>query len=948
LSPTTGNPDGSGLDCSGASVEERFRALFDGFPLMIFAVDARGRVCGVNRQGAAELGYAPEQLGGADVTEVFHPDDRDVVREHLSRCLADSAARHSWELRKVRRNGETLWVREVATALPRPAGEPVVLIACENITERKRDEEELRRLRDRLEEEVSQRVVELERVTGNLLRLQRQQQALLDGIPDIAWIKDSDSRYLAANRSLATAFGLEPAALVGKNDFDLSPRELAERYRADDRDVIRRGTMKRVEEPWVGGDGVEHWIETTKVPVLDGHGKVIGTAGIARDITERKRAEEELRRSNQELEALIRERTCDLEAVAEKLRLEIGVRQRAEEELRQSESLLRGVFDAMLDGAIIADLDGGVLFGNPAAARLVGLPSAGEGIGRNLLDFVHTDSRAAVLHDLGSVRSNRAGHRTEYRILDPKCEGRWVESVGSTIHFRGKPAIIITLRDITDRKQAQEALRESEEKFRALVENSQDVIGRFDSKCRYLHVNRAIEAAIGMKPEEVIGRTHAELGVADDRAREWDQAVREVFATGRPLEREVELRAADGSRQYSWRLFPELDETGGVKSVVSIARDITEQRRMQQRLLQSQKMEAVGELAGGVAHDFNNVLQALLAEVHLLREHRLEAGLFERTFTELESLLRRAAALPRQLLLFARREVRRLEPLDLNELVRGTERLARRLLRENIRLVVELAEGELIVEADAGQVEQVVMNLAVNASDAMPDGGALTLRTGTNDGLLWLEAEDTGIGMTPEVQRRIFEPFFTTKPLGLGSGLGLSVVHGIAVQHGGRVEVWSAPGTGSRFRVSFPRPARSARARLMGDQAPGLDLPLGNGERVLLIEDEECARLGLGEVVQTLGYSVTLAASGDEALALADAPGFDLLLCDLVLPGTHGTDVAKALRRRWPEMKVVMMSGYAFDEAVRRGVQDTAVRFLQKPFEMAALARELRAALSGN
>ncbi|MFZ5787382.1 MAG: PAS domain S-box protein, partial [Acidobacteriota bacterium] len=656
MATTREDPDGNGLECGGeAGTEERFRALFDGFPLMIFAVDAQGKVCGVNRQGATELGFAPEQLIGADVTGVFHPEDRDVVKDHLSRCLADPAARHSWELRKVHSSGETLWVREVATTLPRPEGRSVVLIACENITERKRAEAELRGLRERLEQEVSDRLMELDRVTGSLLRLQRQQQALLDGIPDIAWIKDSDSRYLAANRALATAFGLEPAALIGKSDFDLSPRDLAERYRADDRDVMRRGTMKRVEEPWVGGDGIEHWIETTKVPVFDGRGEVIGTAGIARDITERKRAEEVLRRSNQELESMIGERTADLEAAAERLRFEVGVRQRAEAELRQSEGLLRSVFDAMLDGAIIADLGGRVLFGNLAAARLVGLPTPEAAVGRNLLDFVHPDSIATVRRDLASVRSNRSGYLTEYKALDPSGDGRWVESLGSMIRFRGEPAIIITLRDITDRKRVQEALRESEEKYRALVENSQDVIGRFDRNCRYLHVNRAIETAIGMRPEDVIGRTHSELGVPDDRASEWDDAVRDVFSTGRQLEREVQLRPADGSRYYAWRLFPELDEAGQVKSVVTIARDITEQRRMQQRLLQAQKMEAVGELAGGVAHDFNNVLQALLAEAHLLRQHRLDAQLFERTFAELESLLRRAAALPRQLLLFARR-----------------------------------------------------------------------------------------------------------------------------------------------------------------------------------------------------------------------------------------------------------------------------------------------------
>lgn len=209
-------PDGNGLDGGDAAdAEGLFRALFDGLPVMVLAVDARGKVCGVNRLGAAELGCAPERLVGEDLTEIFHPDDRDVVREHLAVCLAEPEARRTGELRMLHSNGETFWVREMATAPPQPHGSRVVLVVCESIPGGSRADEELRQ---RLEEEVADRVADLERVSGSLLRLQRQQQALLDGIPDIAWIKDADSRYLAANASLASAFGFEPAALVGKSD----------------------------------------------------------------------------------------------------------------------------------------------------------------------------------------------------------------------------------------------------------------------------------------------------------------------------------------------------------------------------------------------------------------------------------------------------------------------------------------------------------------------------------------------------------------------------------------------------------------------------------------------------------------------------------------------------------------------------------------------------------
>jgi CheY-like chemotaxis protein len=308
--------------------------------------------------------------------------------------------------------------------------------------------------------------------------------------------------------------------------------------------------------------------------------------------------------------------------------------------------------------------------------------------------------------------------------------------------------------------------------------------------------------------------------------------------------------------------------------------------------------------------------------------------------------VKRGAALTRQLLLFSRQEARRLEPLDLNQVVRQFSQMMR-LVRENVWVSLELGETAIPVMGDRGQLEQVLMNLVVNAADAMPQGGRLTIRTRREKDDAVLEVMDTGTGMDDETQSRLFEPFFTTKDASKGTGLGLSVVHGIVTSHGGRVEAESLVGRGSTFRVVFPvavRPEVAPEPLGVIDRAR---LATGAGERILVVEDEAGAREGLEQVLTMLGYRVTAVGSGTEADSLPPEPGFDLLLTDYLLPDVFGTDLAVRLRERWPAVQVVLMSGYAEDEAVRQKISQGRLRFLQKPFDMATLAREVHDTLAG-
>lgn len=369
-------------------------------------------------------------------------------------------------------------------------------------------------------------------------------------------------------------------------------------------------------------------------------------------------------------------------------------------------------------------------------------------------------------------------------------------------------------------------------------------------------------------------------------------------------------------------------------------------RQSEAELRQAQKMEAVGLLAGGVAHDFNNLLQSILSQTELLRGYANDAKKVEGAARELRQYAKRGATLTRQLLLFARREAVKRERLDLNDAVRDGTRLLLRLVPAGIAVTVELADAKLPIDADSGQLYQVLMNLVVNAAHAMPDGGTIRIRTGTDaHRQVWLSVQDSGHGIPEAIRERIFEPFFTTKDTDKGSGLGLSVVHGIVVQHGGQIVVESAVGKGSTFRVTLPLLDAGDPLREQEAGAEAGQLEEGRGERILVIEDEDGARETLREILTGLGYEAVAVASGEAAGLLPAEPPFDLLLTDLMLPGIQGVDAARGLVDRWPTLSVIIMSGYAEDDVVRQAINAGKVRFLQKPFDMAALAREVRATL---
>ncbi|MFZ5804265.1 MAG: response regulator [Acidobacteriota bacterium] len=500
--------------------------------------------------------------------------------------------------------------------------------------------------------------------------------------------------------------------------------------------------------------------------------------------------------------------------------------------------------------------------------------------------------------------------------------------------------------EIAERRRTEAVLAESERRYRELYDRSVAGLFRTTLDGKIFQCNDAFARILGYNSKEEIMPTNAKSFFF--QPEDYEALLTELQRRGTVTNWEMRLEQKDGSLRWVLGNFAIVNEEGSDEPVIDgTVIDVTAHKKLEEQLRQAQKMESIGRLAGGIAHDFNNLLQALLSLTQVLRIHAGDPERFAATLEELEQHIKRGAALSRQLLLFARREVSQPEPLDLRDVIQGVSKLLRRLVHENVSIIVDTGSKPLPVHADRGQLEQVLLNLVVNASDAMPQGGKIEVRCGQNGKKeVWFEVSDTGCGISEEILDKIFDPFFTTKDRGHGSGLGLSVVHGIVTGHGGRIEVNSEVGKGSTFRIYLPCASAGPQPVERAEPSKPGELPQGHGERVLIVEDEEGARMGLREILGLLGYQVHALGSGEEAVQLPDTPPFDVLITDLVLPGIHGHELARTLRARWPELKVILMSGYAEGEALRRGVAQGEVHFLQKPFDIETLARTLRTVIS--
>lgn len=523
----------------------------------------------------------------------------------------------------------------------------------------------------------------------------------------------------------------------------------------------------------------------------------------------------------------------------------------------------------------------------------------------------------------------------------------------------------------------------NQQDFKTLVENSPDIISRHDREFRHTYINPAIEEVTGLPPAVFIGKTHAELGMPPDKVQQWRGANQRVFATGQPEIVEYDFQTPEGIRYFQSRLVPEFGPDGKeVVAILNIARDITELKAVEQRLrnsldhlhisqeklrqsqeqlLQSRKLESIGRLAGGIAHDFNNLLTAISGYSDLMLLNMAEDEPMRADLEEILKATDRAAQLTHQLLAFSRRQVLQPAVISLNSVVTDINRMLARLISEDIELKISLDSHLKLVLADPGQIGQVLLNLAVNSRDAMPNGGRLLIET-TNIYLdpanpppvqlaakpgqyVCLMVSDTGTGMDEETQEHVFEPFFTTKEQGKGTGLGLSTAYGIVTQSGGYISLVSEKGKGTTVMIYLP--ALDPGSQQVNTINPALPAVMTGSETILLVEDEDVVRNLANRALTERGYNVITARNGQEALDLLknyNGP-LDLVLTDVIMPKIGGRSLIENVLSRRPSLKVIFISGYTDWTAESREVLGPGQVFVQKPFTTSALLRKVRQVL---
>jgi PAS domain S-box-containing protein len=502
--------------------------------------------------------------------------------------------------------------------------------------------------------------------------------------------------------------------------------------------------------------------------------------------------------------------------------------------------------------------------------------------------------------------------------------------------------------------------RQAEQKYRAIFENSIEGIAQTSLEGRFLGANPAQARILGYSsPEELIASlTDIQHQVFVDPAR-YDELRCLLEKQGVVWNFEHQVRRKDGS--LAWvALNARLVYSGKRPYIEGTLQDITERRQLEAQLLKSQKMEAIGQLAGGIAHDFNNLLVVISGSTGFVSDALNPADPIQADLRDIQRATERAANLTRQLLTFARRQVRTLQILNMNDLIFGIDKLLRRLIREDIVLQIISAHDLRLVHADPGQIEQVLMNLVINARDAMPQGGRLTIEsfnvildqeyvhthlTIAPGSYVLIAVTDTGIGMSAEVLHHAFEPFFTTKEPGQGTGLGLATCYGIIKQHGGSIELYSEVGRGTSVKIYLPE-AAGATLRPLEEREPD-QIPRGT-ETVLLVEDEPVVRALAARMLRRQGYTVLEAANGMEALDIVrqhTSVPIDLLLTDMIMPKLGGYELAEQLRQRMSGIPVLFMSGYTDNALIQHGLLDSSVTFIQKPFTLLSLARSVRALL---
>lgn len=874
--------------------EARYRAVFESATIGIGILDDQRRFAHVNQALSNMLGYSKEELQNLCPLDITHPEDRERAQKHLEALERGEVDCYRFEKRYIRKDGRALWCDVSACALRYPGSKlTAILRIMSDITDRRESEEALRKSEERF-------------------------RIITDFAHDWDYWVDPDWRLLYMSPSCECITGYT------RDEFMRLPELLHQIIHPADRErVLRhfRDTKVNPEAPRhamdfriIRKDGTERWINHVCLAVHGRDGTPMGRRVSNRDITDRRLVEEEL---------------------------------------AESEERYRLLVELSPDGiVIVAHSDGKIIFANRAAAEILGASSVEALVGEYLWNFIHPEYHAMV--------RERVQRMVDFQTPQPWAEEKYLRLDGTAIDVevaavpviqKGALVAQVMFRDISTRKRGQEELL----RLATAIEQASETIEITGIDGTVLYVNPAFERTTGYRRDEAIGNNPRMLKSGKHDARFYE----EMWATitrGEVWNGNFVNRRKDGKLfEEEASITPIKDAVGDIVNYVAVKRDVTKEVSLQRQLLQAQKMEAIGTLAGGIAHDFNNLLQVVLGYTELLVAEKDDADLEYHDLMRILTAANNGADLVQRLLTFSRKVEPKPVPLDLNRQIRQVGKLLRRIIPKMIEIKLNLSSPLAHIHADPTQMEQILMNLAVNARDAMPDGGTLTVATEdiildeefckTHVGIqpgeyVQLTVSDTGHGMDKETATHVFEPFYTTKDVGRGTGLGLPMVYGIVQQHRGLIMLYSEVGTGAVFKMYFPAIGRPTETDM---EIVGV-LPAFGTETILMVDDEELIRELGARILAKAGYSVLQATNGHEALRIfeKERSRLGLIILDLIMPEVGGKQCLKELLAMDPQARVLMASGYSSDVSVRECLEIGAKGFVSKPYRMVELLQDVR------
>ena len=912
--------------------EERFRQIAVNTQEWIWEVNPDGLYTYSSPVVERILGYKPQEIvGEKHFYDLFCPEDRENLKEMAFKAIAERESFREFENRNMHQNGDVVWLSTSGIPLFDEKGNFIGYRGADtDITERKKAEQTqivLHNIANAVNttKDLDELIITIQEQLGTIVDTTNFYIALYDRKSDtisLPYMVDEKDKFASfPARKTITSY-------VIRNDKSLLVTEADIEKMSEAGEIEIVGTVSKV---WLG------------VPLKIGK-EVIGVVAVQSYVDEKAYTEKDLE--------ILKFASGQIAVAIE--------RKRAEEALRDSEMQYRTVVENAKELIWQLDTKGNFVFFNKFAEEISGHKSDEEK-GKSYKPFIYPEDLEKVSN---IFKDTLAGNVNNYdtRILNAKGEIVNLQVQTIPIYEEGKVVGTISFgHDITQQKSAELALKESEAKYRHLIEQSNDAIYLLEED-KFTIINHRFSELLGVTPEEAVAPDFNFMDLVAPQSRPLIEERARLIEKGElpPSQYEFTGLSKDG-RLIDFEASITYIEHEGKTLTQGILHDITERKKLEEQFRQSQKMEAVGRLAGGIAHDFNNLLTAIIGHVELMELRLHEGDPLWKDVDVIHKAADRAAALTGQLLAFSRKQALQPRLLNINTVIEDLDKMLRRVIGEDIEFETILHPNIPNVKADPGQIEMVIMNLIINARDAMEYGGKLTIETGiveldeeycsartevVPDSYVLMSIADAGIGMSKDLLTKVFEPFFTTKEVGKGTGLGLSTVHGIVKQSGGHVSIYSEEGKGTIVKVYLP----TVDERAPHEMKRSLREPAPTGsECVLLVEDEDYVREMAENTLKRFGYKVMAAADGGEASFIAEQyeDKIDLLLTDVVMPRLNGKQLLVSLRKNRPDLKVLFMSGYSSNIIVHNGVLEEGMPFIQKPFRPSELVQKVRAILDG-